>query len=230
MKVDTINDTSLSNNEIISVLRENTYINTTKNETPSFDKNKGFETSLLVKSSTKTVHDSICVYAKYVEMNATKNIYPEYYNNFSEDSFIKISKTLRFERRLQSKKDIIKAFDLGTKVTLTDIFNSSKNVVADKIQNFYIREKTIKKETNKTNRCSMTVSKYLKLCGIKAILSRCGNNLRSFKNHLRRECSLKKSQKLYNVTNDAKKILDNIAKLNNMDEEVQMFLERNFGG
>lgn len=140
MKTDVKNTTGYSNKEVISVLREKAYKNTTKNETPSFDKNKGFENSLLVTSTSKTVKDSFCVYEKILEINNTRFKYPDYYKNFSKEFLNNNTNILRFERRLQSSKDIKNAFELKhlKAVTLEDIFNSDVDVVSNKVQKLFM--------------------------------------------------------------------------------------------
>ncbi len=140
MKTDCINDTGYSNKDVISILREKTYKNTTKNETPSFGKDKGFETSLLIKSTCKTVKDSLSIYDKIQEIKDTRWLYPDFYSNFSKEFLIKNSNILRFERRLQSSKDIKKAFNLKhlKAVSLIDIFNSNIDVVEQRVQQLYM--------------------------------------------------------------------------------------------
>ena len=140
IKKDVENTTGYSNKNVISVLREKSYKNTTKNETPSFDKGKGFENSLVVTSTCKKVKDSICVYEKIPEINNNRWNDPDYYKNFTKDFLIKNTNTLRFERRLQSSRDIKKAFKLENLkvVTLSDIFNSDVDVVSEKVQKIFM--------------------------------------------------------------------------------------------
>ncbi len=138
VKKDVLNNTGFSNQDVISVLREKSYLTTTKNETPSFDKNKGYEDSLLIKPTTKSVNDSIEIYCKIKEIKQNKWDYPDYYENFSEDWLIENENILRFERRLQKTKDIKNAFKLNhlRRVTILDIFDSEIDVVKE-----YVRAK-----------------------------------------------------------------------------------------
>ncbi len=140
IKKDVVNATGYSNKDVISVLREKSYKNTTKTETPSFDKNKGFENSVLITSTCKKVKDSICVYEKISEIISTRRSYPDYYKNFSDEFLVRNANILRFERRLQSSKDIKKAFKLEHQeiVTLSDIFNSNADVVNEKVQKLFM--------------------------------------------------------------------------------------------
>ncbi len=140
IKKDVVNTTGYSNKDVISVLREKSYKNTTKTETPSFDKNKGFENSVLITSTCKKVKDSICVYEKISEIINTRRNYSDYYKNFSDEFLVRNANILRFERRLQSSKDIKKAFKLEHQeiVTLSDIFNSNADVVNEKVQKLFM--------------------------------------------------------------------------------------------
>lgn len=140
MKTDVENTTGFNNKAVYSVLREKAYQKTTRHETPSFDKKHGFENSLLITSSSKTVNDSLEIYNKVDEIKASCWLYPEYYNNFSEEFLRQNANILRFERRLQKAKDIKKAFHLEEQknVTLSDIFNSNVDVVAEKVRKLFM--------------------------------------------------------------------------------------------
>ena len=139
MKTDLENTTGYSNKEVISVLREKSYTSTSRNETPSYDKDKGFENSILIKSTSMKVNDSICEYDKIKEIRSNKHRFTDYYNNFSETYLDKNNKILRFERRLQSTKDIKKAFKICKRnITLLDIFNSDVDVVAEKVRKIFM--------------------------------------------------------------------------------------------
>ena len=135
------NGTGLSTKDFISILRERAYQKTMKNEIiVGFAKDKGFESSLTVKSSCKTVKDSLAIYAKIPEIKSNKYHEPNYYNNFSDDFLINNADLIRFERRLQSAANIKKAYHLEhlSIVTLNDIFNCDKNVVADKVLDIFL--------------------------------------------------------------------------------------------
>lgn len=139
--LDVTNDTGLSTKDFISILRERAYQKTMKNEIiVGFDKDKGFECSLTVKSSCKTVKDSLAIYAKIPEIKSNKYHEPNYYNNFSDDFLINNADLVRYERRLQSAAYIKKAYHLEHLpiVTLNDIFNCDKNVVADKVLDIFL--------------------------------------------------------------------------------------------
>lgn len=139
--LDTTNDTGLSTKDFISILREKAYQKTMKNEIiVGFDKDKGFECSLTIKSCCKTVKDSLAIYAKIPEIKSNKYHEPNYYNNFSDDFLINNADLIRFERRLQSAANIKKAYHLEHLpiVTLNDIFNCDKNVVADKVLDIFL--------------------------------------------------------------------------------------------
>lgn len=75
------------------------------------------------------------------------------------------------------------------------------------------------------------ITKYLKMRGIKTVLKECGNNIRSFNAHLRRECQLDKTTKLYEIDKEVKNVLSN-----NLDDygavvlAVKKLLQMNFGG
>lgn len=83
----------------------------------------------------------------------------------------------------------------------------------------------------KDGKSTRVISIYLKNRGIDTVLQECGNNLRAFKAHLRRVCSLPKTVKLYNIQQQAKAVLEN--RLDNYSivvKAVDEFLENNFGG
>lgn len=136
VKKDVCNTTGYSNQDVISVLREKFYLCTTKNETLSFAKDRGFEDSLLIKPTTKSGKDSMVIYCKIKEITQNKWDYPDYYANFSEDWLLENENILRFERRLQRSEDIKKAFKLNQlkKVTLLDIFDSDVDVVKEYVK------------------------------------------------------------------------------------------------
>jgi len=170
MKIDCANTTGFSNTKIISILREKSYKSTNKNETPSYEKNKGYKNSLLIKSTCKTVKESFCVYDKIAEIKANKWKDNKYYNNFSEDFLSEHYNLLRFERRMQSAKDIKKAFNLPNNkiVTLVDIFSSNQNVVSDKINELFMRGGKMSDNRIKTNKKNKTkenkeLATYLRL-------------------------------------------------------------------
>ena len=138
---DVLNTTGLQIQDYISILREKAYQKTLKNEIiVGFDKDKGFECSLTIKSSCKTVKDSLAIYDKINEIKANKYHNPDYYNNFSADFLHKNHNLIRFERRLQSANDIKKAYSLEhlSTVTLKDIFTCNNNVVADKTMEIFL--------------------------------------------------------------------------------------------
>lgn len=140
IKKDVMNTTGYSNKNVYSVLRERAYKNTTRYETPSFDKQHGFENSILISSSSKTVNDSLIVYNKIDEIRATRWHYPNYYKNFDEGFLFENRNILRFERRLQKSRNIKKAFRLEhlTNITLEDIYNSDVDVVTEKVQKIFM--------------------------------------------------------------------------------------------
>lgn len=125
--------------EMLSYMRELAYQSTSKNEIVSFVKDLGFEQSLLIKSSAKTVKDSLMVYTKTDEMYAHRNDDIEYYNNFSSDFFVKNGNLLRFERRLQNAKAIKKAmhWDKKETVRLIDVLKCPYNIVGEKVKQVF---------------------------------------------------------------------------------------------
>ena len=83
----------------------------------------------------------------------------------------------------------------------------------------------------KDGKSTRVISIYLKNRGIDTVLQECGNNLRAFKAHLRRVCSLLKTVKLYNIQQQAKAVLENrLDKYSIVVKAVDEFLENNFGG
>ena len=68
---------------MLSFLRELAYKNTSKQEIITYYNQIGFENSVLVKSSCKTVKDSLLIYSKAEEIIANKKDDLDYYHNFS---------------------------------------------------------------------------------------------------------------------------------------------------
>ena len=139
--VDVINDTGLDNKDFIGILRERAYQKTSKHEViVGFDKDKGFECSLTIKSSCKTIKDSLAIYSKIPEIKSNMYSQPDYYNNFSPQYMLENAYLIRNERRMQSLSAIKKAYHLEqlSVVTLNDIFACEANVVADKIMDIFL--------------------------------------------------------------------------------------------
>ena len=246
VKTDTFNNTGIPNKDVLSSLRERANAHTQKQEViaykdfddvendcnvASFDKKMGYLNSVVIRSTAKTVKDSTVIYDKIKEIKANKWHGADYYNNFSEDYLLEHGYTLRFERRFQSSKDIIKAhhFTDIKQVTLRDIFNSDVDVVAEKVnQTFFSRKSEISIIQNTTDKA---VANYLKEIGINEALKQCDNNIKAFKIHLRRVLNLDKSVNLYNIGKQAEAILSNSQnKCDDFEILVDKFLEENFGG
>ena len=139
---DVINDTGLDNKDFIGILREQAYQKTSKHEViVGFDKEKGFECSLTIKSSCKTIKDSLAIYSKIPEIKSNMYSQPDYYNNFSPQYMLENAYLIRNERRMQSLSAIKKAYHLEqlSVVTLNDIFACEANVVADKIMDIFLK-------------------------------------------------------------------------------------------
>ena len=125
--------------EMLSYLRELAYQSTLKNEIITFIKDLGFEQSLVIKSSCKTVKDSLSIYTKVDEMYAHRADDWEYYNNFSQVFFENNKNLLRFERRLQDAKAIKKAmhWDKKEPVRLIDVLEHPHNIVGEKVKQVF---------------------------------------------------------------------------------------------
>ena len=148
MKTDTYNNTGRPNKDVLSSLRERANTCTHRNEVISYkdlpddsvshDKNIGFKNSVLIRSCYKSVKDSLMIYDKIKEIKANRRT--DYFNNFSKDFLFDNKNILRFERRLQNKNAIIKAFHLEHQdyVTLLDVFNSDVDVVAEKVNQIFM--------------------------------------------------------------------------------------------
>ncbi len=134
---------------MLSFLRELAYQNTSKTEVISYYNQLGFENSILIKPSCKTVKDSLLVYSKVDEIIANKTENEDYYNNFSRKFLNDNAHLLRFERRLQKSKWVKRAFHLEDKhgmATLRDVLESPYNVVGEKVrQVFKIEEQGYEK-------------------------------------------------------------------------------------
>ena len=132
---------------MLSFLRELAYQNTSKTEVISYYNQLGFENSILIKPSCKTVKDSLLVYDKVDEIIANKRDDEDYYNNFSRKFLNDNAHLLRFERRLQKSKWVKKAFHLEEKhgmATLKEILESPYNVVGEKVlEVFKLKERNM---------------------------------------------------------------------------------------
>lgn len=140
MKTDVQNTTGYSNDKIYSVLREKCYKNTTRHEIVTFAKKLGFEHSILITSSSKSVNDSFTIYNKIDEIKTTRYFNQDYYNNFTEAFYEQNANLFRFERRIQKNRNIKKAFHLEElmHITLSDVYNSDVDVVAEKVQKLFM--------------------------------------------------------------------------------------------
>lgn len=126
---------------MLSFLRELAYQNTSKTEIITYYNQLGFENSILIKPSCKTVKDSLLIYDKIDEIIAKKTEDADYYNNFSRKFLNDNANLLRFERRLQKSKWVKKAFHLEDKrgmATLRDVLESPYNVVGEKVKQVLI--------------------------------------------------------------------------------------------
>ena len=121
--------------DYISKLREVFYASTRKIEVPIFINKLGFAESLLLKPVVKTLKDSFSIYSKYAELQATKNKYPNYYQQFDVSFLNDCKQIIRFERRLQSFKAIRDAFHIKRNgaVCVKDILFSEVDVVKEKL-------------------------------------------------------------------------------------------------
>lgn len=117
---------------LLSYMRELAYKNTTKQEILSYYNQYGFENSVLVKSTCKTIKDSLLIYDKKQEIFKNRKSDFDYFNNFSSDFFKTNQNILRFERRLQKAKNIRKAFH-SQSIRLEDLLNSPYNVLGEKV-------------------------------------------------------------------------------------------------
>ena len=74
------------------------------------------------------------------------------------------------------------------------------------------------------------ITKYLKMRGLYVVLQECGNNLRTFRAHIKRVCNIPKGTKLYYINKQAKEVLKNrLNEYGTVVQAVEKFLEDNFG-
>lgn len=121
--------------DYISTFREMANKSTYKSLINSFRNDLGFENSILIRSSCKTVKDSLTVYKKFDEMYSKRKKDNGYYNSFSAEFLEECKKILRFERRIIGKRQISRALHLPARadVNLNAVFNSEHNLVKEKI-------------------------------------------------------------------------------------------------
>ena len=115
----------------ISALNEAIKPYTRKVQTLIFEKDLGYEDSILVKPTTKTTKQSLSIYSKYKEIFIRRHSQLEYFEQFSEDFLESCKNILRIESRLNSFKEIRSAFHIERKgeVYLRDILFSDVNVL-----------------------------------------------------------------------------------------------------
>lgn len=148
VKRDILNNTGIKHSDFISILADRASYRTNKDEVITFDKKSGVNDSLVIRSTCKTVYDSFCIYPKIAELRACKRKDPEYFGLFSDDFLFVNANLVRFERRLQNSKTIKKVFGLQhlKAVTLFDIFNSDKDVVAERVEHYFLWENHYEKK------------------------------------------------------------------------------------
>lgn len=143
--LDTKQDISIGNQkvtDVLSTMREMVYLRTSKNDVISYDsKNGRRETSILIKSSCRTIRDSLSIYDKTQEILDNKRNDPEYYVNFSTE-FFSSGKILRFERRLGNSSAIKKAISFNRRgsATLQDVFNYQGSIIGEKVAKCFGKE------------------------------------------------------------------------------------------
>ncbi len=145
VKVDVNNTTNVSTEDFMSILRDLATTKTNKlelfeykRENKSFIKGIGYNKSLLIKSTCKTVNDSLMIYPKIEEIYNLRHKDPEYYNRFSTEFKMANAKLIRFERRLQNSKNIKKAYGLTKTPLLLDILTSSRAVVSQRVHELFL--------------------------------------------------------------------------------------------
>ena len=122
--------------DYISLLRELAYVNTEKNEIITFIKPLGDKESLLIKSTQKTIVNSLMVYNKSAELYANRRNDNGYYNSLDSEFLESCVDILRFEHRISGAANLRKVLHLEEKekVTLKKVFNSKYNLVQQKIE------------------------------------------------------------------------------------------------
>ena len=120
---------------VVSALREMASISTSKNEILTYYNDIGYDNSLLIKSTYKTIKDSLCIYNKFNEMYSKRNCDGGYYYSLSDELKKKYKNVLRFERRIQWAKALRKALNVpkGEKVTLQHVLECPYDLVGDKV-------------------------------------------------------------------------------------------------
>lgn len=122
--------------QVVSALREICCVSTTKQEILTYYNDVGFDNSLLIKSTCKSVKDSLCIYNKWYEMWLKRNNDCGYYSSLSNELKEKYKNVLRFERRIQWAKALRKALNIqqGEKITLQHIFDYPYDIVGEKVK------------------------------------------------------------------------------------------------
>ncbi|MBQ4115323.1 hypothetical protein IJD34_07970 [bacterium] len=130
-------NTKLSN--IISSLRERAISNSSRFHMILFNKRVGVANSLLIKSRTKTVVDSLTVYNKFEEMYVNRKDPSKYWDSFNDEFKDSIRDVLRFERRIKRVNRLRKALHLDKKdkVNLKAVFDCKFDILFEKIDQHF---------------------------------------------------------------------------------------------
>jgi len=121
--------------DAISMFRERAMANTSKYHMLLFEKSLGLNNSLLIKTTTKTTTDSLCIYKKLQEMFDKRRYDDGYYASFDSAFLDTCKDMLRFERRIKGAKVLRRALHLktGQKVTLQTVFDCPFDILQEKI-------------------------------------------------------------------------------------------------
>ena len=122
--------------DVLSALREMSSISTNKQEVLTYYNDVGYKNSILIKSTSKSVKDSLCIYNKLYEMWLKRKKDCGYYFSFSHELKENYKNVLRFERKIRWASALRKALKLPEKekVTLQHVFDSPYNLVGEKVK------------------------------------------------------------------------------------------------
>ena len=122
--------------DVLSALREMSSISTNKQEVLTYYNDVGYKNSILIKSTSKSVKDSLCVYNKLYEIWLKRKKDKGYYFSVPTQLREKYKDVLRFERKIRWAAALRKALKLpeGERVTLKHVFDSPYDLVGEKVK------------------------------------------------------------------------------------------------
>lgn len=172
----------------ISRMREMVSPQTRKAEGITFKSSIGFDSSIVIRSTCKSVRDTLSIYIKLNEIYANRQKDCGYYESL-DDEFVDsiVRNIIRFERRISDAKHLREwlGLDNGETVCLRKIFECPFNIIQAKVEQALgiDWDNPYKTEREKSDKPLDDITDL----GLEAIANICGDNLKAINAHLKRE-------------------------------------------